>query len=71
MPRLPALSSVTAKQMARCAVVPEVMNCLLPLSTYLLPSSRARVLMAEASEPVWGSVSMKAPRNSALTSLRK
>ena len=51
MPLRPASGSVTAKTIATCAFCPEVMNCLVPLSTQRLPWRRARVLIAAASEP--------------------
>jgi hypothetical protein len=62
MPFLPASLSVTANTMARSAVLPEVMNCFTPLITYWSPRRSARVVMAEASEPVCGSVRQNAPR---------
>src|SRR5579872_5299689 len=59
MPLRPALGSVTAKIIATCAVEPEVMNCLVPLSTQRLPCRLALVLIAAASEPAPGSVKQK------------
>ncbi len=59
MPFLPASGSVTAKTIAISAFLPEVMNCLVPLSTQRLPCRRARVLIAAASEPACGSVRQK------------
>ena len=59
MPRRPASGSVTAKTIATCALAPEVMNCLVPLTTQRLPWRRARVLIAAASEPACGSVRQK------------
>ena len=61
MPFLPAAGSVTAKTMATWPFLPLVMNCLVPSSTQWLPSRRARVRMAAASEPACGSVRQKAP----------
>jgi hypothetical protein len=61
MPFLPASLSVTAKTMAMWAYLPVVMNCLTPLSTKSSPSRTARVVMADASEPVCGSVRQKQP----------
>ncbi len=51
--------------MATPALLPVLMNCLAPLSTYLLPTFSARVLMAPASEPASGSVSPNAPSSPA------
>jgi hypothetical protein len=60
--------SVTAKTMATWAFLPEVMNCLTPLSTQSLPSRTALVRMAAASEPTCGSVRQKQPSHSPLAS---
>ena len=60
MPPLPAAGSVTANIRLMSAVAPEVMNCLAPFRTYLLPCFSARVFRFEASEPACGSVSEKA-----------
>ena len=54
MPFLPAEGSVRAKTMATSAVLPDVMNCLVPFRTHLLPTFSARVLIAAASDPAWG-----------------
>ena len=59
MPLRPASGSVTAKTIATSAVEPEVMNCLVPLTTQRLPWRTARVLIAAASEPASGSVRQK------------
>jgi hypothetical protein len=59
MPLRPAAGSVTAKTIATCAFWPEVMNCLVPLSTQRLPWRLALVLIAAASEPAPGSVRQK------------
>ena len=64
MPFLPASGSLTAKTMATSAFLPEVMNCLVPFRTQWLPSRRARVLMADASDPACGSVRQKQPSSS-------
>ena len=71
IPFLPLAGSVTAKTIARSAFSPEVMNCLVPFSTQWLPSRRARVLIAEASEPACGSVRQKAPSCSPLRQRRQ
>jgi hypothetical protein len=71
MPFLPLAGSVTAKTMARSAVLPEVMNCLVPLRTQWLPSRLARVLSEEASEPACGSVRQKQPSSSPWASGRR
>ena len=63
MPRFSAAGSVTANIRLMSAVAPEVMNCLAPFRTYLLPRFSARVFRFEASEPAWGSVSEKAALN--------
>jgi len=64
MPCLPAAGSVTAKTSAMSALRPEVMNCLAPFRTNLLPTRSARVVIAAASEPAPGSVRQKAPKSS-------
>jgi len=61
IPFLPADLSVTANTIAMSAVLPEVMNCLTPLSTKLSPTRSARVVIAPASEPACGSVRQKHP----------
>ena len=65
MPRLPAAGSLTATIIASSAVAPAVTKDLLPSITQP-PSARllARVRMAAASEPVWGSVRRMAPMQS-------
>ncbi|MCY1465185.1 hypothetical protein D9M71_832970 [compost metagenome] len=68
MPFLPRSGSVAANTTATPARWPEVMNCLLPLSTQPLSVKRARVRRLWASEPACGSVRQKAPISSPLAS---
>jgi hypothetical protein len=64
IPRLPAAGSDAAKTSAMSAVLPLVMNCLVPLSTQPSAVRVARVCSAEASEPPCGSVRQKAQSSS-------
>ena len=66
IPRFPAAGSVTATIIAMSAVEPAVMNDLVPSMVQPPPSAprRARVRIAAASDPVWGSVRRIAPRYS-------
>ena len=61
MPFLPAAGSVTAMTMATPAMLPEVMNCLLPFSLHPPSTLVARVRMAAASDPASLSVRAKQP----------
>ena len=72
MPRLPAAGSVTAAIIARSAVAPAVTKDLLPSMTQP-PSGRgrARVRIAAASDPAWGSVSRIAPDARSARQLRQ
>ena len=57
---MPAAGSVTANTIAMSAFLPEVINCLVPLSTKSSPSLTALVLIFAASLPACGSVRQNA-----------
>ena len=60
-PRIASLSSVLAQTTAMSAIVPLVIQALLPLSSHPSFARRARVLMLAGFDPEFGSVNPKQP----------